>query len=63
MGIINVMRRRMAEAMALHTDFQLWYLTLEEHHKRGIEGIARDMVLDMRPRWIPKWLWGRWIKG
>ena len=61
--MIDAIRRRMGEAMALHTDFQLWYLTLEEHYKRGIEGIAKDMVLNMKPRWIPKWVWCKRIKG
>ena len=56
-------KKLMGKAMTLNIDFQLWYLALEEHHKRGIEGIVKDMVWAMKPRWIPRWFWHRCIRG
>lgn len=59
---MDAIRRLMGEAIARHVDFQLWYLALEEHYKRGIEGIVKDMVWSMRPKWIPSWLWRKCIR-
>jgi len=60
--MMDDIRRLLGRAIALKVDFELWYLALEEHYKRGIEGIVEDMVWSMKPKWIPRWLWQRWIK-
>ena len=56
------LKRILGDAMAKHTDFRIWFMRLEEHHKRGIEGVVKDMVWAMRPKWLPKWLWERLIR-
>ena len=71
MDEIDKAMRKMGDTLALNLDnellakekadkFELWYVALEEHYKRGIEGIVRDKVMAMKPRYIPVWLWRKW---
>ena len=62
MNYLKQAGERVGRAMALKYDFDMWFLTLEEHYKRGIEAHIEKRMIEKKPWYIPSQLWSRWIQ-
>ena len=54
MGAAN---KLIGKAMALRVDAEMWWLAVEEHHRKYIYEMYLREIERMRPWWIPERVW------
>ena len=54
--------RAMSEAIALKVDAEIWWLGLEKHYQVYIKEMFQQMIDEMRPKWIPRFVWRRYVR-
>jgi hypothetical protein len=60
---MDKLREAFGKAIALNIDAELWWLSLEEHYKTYVCNEFKTLIINARPRWMPRKLWEYLHKG